>query len=285
MSDIIDLHVHSTRSDGIHTPREVVGLAAAAGVSALALADHDALDGIDEAMAEGTRLGVTVIPAVELSVAYQDLDDIHLLGYYVDHLDEGLQRQLAFYREERATRCVRMVERINQRLLRRRRSPLDLSEIEELAAGAIGRPHIARVLMARGYARTMQDAFEQYLIPCNVPKSYFPMADAITEIHRTGGVAVLAHPNSITDDRQQLTGLIAELIPLGLDGIEAYNNLCDEVGTAWLQHLARQHGLLVTGGSDFHGGNDGIELGRVRGSITVPASLLPPLAARARRPL
>jgi predicted metal-dependent phosphoesterase TrpH len=139
------------------------------------------------------------------------------------------------------------------------------------------------VLLAHGYARTMQDAFEQYLIPCNVPKSYFPMAEAIAEIHRTGGVAVLAHPHAISDDRRTLEALVAELVPLGLDGIEAYNNLCDEEGMAHLHHLARQHGLLVTGGSDFHGGSDGIEIGKVRGSVTVPASLLPPLADRARR--
>jgi hypothetical protein len=142
---------------------------------------------------------------------------------------------------------------------------------------------MARVLMAHGYVRTMQDAFEQYLIPCDVPKSYFPMAEAIAEIHRTGGVAVLAHPHSISDDRNVLENLVAEFVSLGLDGIEAYNNLCDDDESAFLQRLALRHGLLVTGGSDFHGGNDGIEIGRVRGSITVPADLLAPLAAKARR--
>jgi hypothetical protein len=258
-------------------------MAAAAGVSALALADHDALDGIDEAIEEGNRLGVAVIPAVELSVAYGNLEDVHLLGFHVNHRDERLLQQMVFYREERASRCVRMVELINQRLANRGRKKIELAEIEEQAAGAIGRPHMARVLIAHGYARTMQDAFEQYLIPCNVPKSYFPMADAIAEIHRTGGVAVLAHPHSITDDRQTLETLVAELVPLGLDGIEAYNNLCDDENMAYLQHLAQKHGLLVTGGSDFHGGSDSIEIGRVRGSVTVPATLLAPLSARARR--
>jgi hypothetical protein len=283
MADIIDLHIHSNRSDGIHPPREVVAMAAAAGVTAMALADHDALDGIDDALEEGARLGIAVIPAVELSVAYADLEDIHLLGFHVDHRDQRFLQQLQHYRDGRTTRCHRMVERINQRLAARGKKPISLAEIEEQAAGAIGRPHMARVLMAHGYVRTMQDAFEQYLIPCDVPKSYFPMAEAIAEIHRTGGVAVLAHPHSISDDRNVLENLVAEFVSLGLDGIEAYNNLCDDDESAFLQRLALRHGLLVTGGSDFHGGNDGIEIGRVRGSITVPADLLAPLAAKARR--
>lgn len=283
MADIIDLHIHSDCSDGIYPPRQTVVLAAAAGVSAMALADHDTLNGIDKAMEEGALRGVTVIPAVELSVAYRDLDDIHLLGFHLDHHDPQLKEKLAYYRDERARRCVRMIERINRRLSARGRNPLLLDEVEVPEGGAVGRPHIARALMARGYARTMQDAFEQYLIPCNVPKQRFPLAEAIEEIHRTSGVAVLAHPHSITTDQRELAVLVAEMVSLGLDGLEVYNNLCDTDDIAFLTSLTQRHDLVITGGSDFHGGNDGIEIGKVRGSYTVPDTLLVPLAARSKR--
>jgi predicted metal-dependent phosphoesterase TrpH len=283
MNGTIDLHIHSNRSDGIHSPREVVRLAAEAGLSAMALADHDALDGVDEALDEGEHLGVIVIPAVELSVAHRDHEDVHLLGFHINHRDPLLCATMDYYRSERTRRCERMVQRINERLALRRKLPIDMAEIEALAAGSVGRPHMARVLIAHGYARTMQDAFEQYLIPCNVPKHYLTAAEAIDEIHRTGGVAVLAHPHSITDDNAILAEVVNELVSLGLDGLEAYNNLCDSDEMSRLERLASDHGLIVTGGSDFHGNNDGLEIGLVRGSIRVPDTLLEPLAQRARR--
>ena len=284
MEQLMDLHVHSQHSDGILTPSELVRRASSKGVKVIALADHDNLDGIDEALREGKLVGVDVVPAVELSVTYKIFDDVHLLGYYINHHDETFERILANYRSERNTRNAKMIEKINIRLSVHGKGHITISEVESLAAGAIGRPHIARILVEKGFAHDIQDAFEKYLIPCNVTKKYFPMEEAINEIKRIGGVAVLAHPQSITQDRKTLAALVADLALIGLDGLEVFNNMCYKDDIFFLENLARSLNLIMTGGSDFHGFEEGVEIGTGRGGLSIPCSLLDPLKLKASQP-
>ncbi|KAF0220067.1 MAG: phosphotransferase domain-containing [Geobacteraceae bacterium] len=269
MERYIDLHIHSCHSDGLHTPTELVEMAAAKGLKAIAIADHDSVAGIDEAVEAGNRLGVEVIPAVELSVEFKHYHDVHLLGYCIDHNDTDFQEKLAEFRRRRNARGEAIVERINGRLSSEKKGSISYEEVLAAADGALGRPHIARILIDKGFARNLQDAFRKYLDPCNVPKLYFPMADALAEIRRIKGVSVLAHPPSITEDRTTLRNIIHELAAMGLDGLEVFNNMCYNDDMIFFESVAMQLELVMTGGSDFHGFEDDIEIGVGRGGLAV----------------
>lgn len=265
----VDLHVHSLHSDGVHTPAALVEMAARKGLEAIALADHDSVAGLDEALAAGERQGVEVIPAIELSVEFRGYRDIHLLGYFIDYRDAAFQEQLALFRARRDERGRAIITRINAKLSQEGRGSISYEEVQALAAGALGRPHIAQVLVAHGIARDIQDAFDRYVVPCNVPKRYFPMTEALTEIRRLRGVSVLAHPTTVTDDRTALRALVTELAAMGLDGVEVFNNSCYSDDMIFLESLANRLGLVKTGGSDYHGIEDDIEMGSGRGALTV----------------
>ena len=272
MENLIDLHLHSNFSDGVPTPGELVALASELGLRAIALADHDTVDGINEALAAGAACGLEVLPALELSVAFGPYSDVHLLGYLLDHRDPELLATLQEFRDKRERRGEAIIDRINEKLALEGRPPIEAREAAALAGGALGRPHIAQVLMAKGYAANMQDAFNRYLVPCDVPKRYFPVDEALATVHRLGGVAVLAHPTTISAERPILAGVIDELCSMGLDGLEAYNNVCSEQESGWLRSYAGQRGLIWTGGSDYHGIEEGIGIGTGRGSMAVPYS-------------
>jgi 3',5'-nucleoside bisphosphate phosphatase len=272
MKNLVDLHLHSTFSDGVKTPTELARMACDLGLKAIAVADHDTVDGIDEALAAGAACGLEVIPSIEFSVAYGSYRDVHLLGYLLDHRDPGLLEILAEFRERRAKRGDAIVDRINEKLATEGREPISAAAAAALAGGAMGRPHIAQVLMSKRYVHDMQEAFSRYLIPCDVPKRYFPVEEALATIRRLGGVAVLAHPVSITQERAKLTEIIDALCALGLDGLEAYNNICGEQESNFLRSYAEKHGLVWTGGSDYHGIEAGISMGTGRGSMAVPYS-------------
>jgi 3',5'-nucleoside bisphosphate phosphatase len=272
MNNLIDLHLHSNYSDGVRTPGELVTMASELGLKAIALADHDTVDGIDEALAAGAACGLEVLPALELSVAFGPYSDVHLLGYLLDHRDPGLLETLREFRDKRETRGEAIIDRINEKLASEGRAPMTSQEAAALAGGALGRPHIAQVLMSKGYVANMQDAFVRYLIPCDVPKRYFPVDEALATIKRLGGVAVLAHPTTITNERAVLAGVLDELCALGLDGLEAYNNVCSEQESGYLRSYAVHRGLVWTGGSDYHGIEEGICMGTGRGTMAIPYS-------------
>lgn len=280
MKKLVDLHVHSTSSDGIFKPAELAKIANDAGLMAFALADHDSIDGIDEAIAAADRLSIECIPAVELSVEYEKYSDVHLLGYFIDHKDEKFREMLSLFCERRESRGIRVVERINERLLAEGREPIDISDVMALAEGALGRPHIARVLIAKGYCTDMQNAFDSYLKQCNVPKEYLPFDRAVAEIIRTGGVPVLAHPQSISRDRSELLMIISDMAARGLGGIEACNTMGYQGDDSFLKKLADNMGLVATGGSDFHGGDEGLFMGRGRGDLTIDYSVVEALKAK-----
>lgn len=271
---MVDLHIHSTSSDGIFKPAELVAIARAAGISAIAIADHDSIDGINEALAAAAAAGITLIPSVELSVAYGKYHDVHILGYFIDQNDRQFNEKLLLFRERRETRGLQVIANINQKLQSEGKPTLASSEILARAEGSLGRPHIARALIDKGLAASMQDAFNAYLVPCNVPKEYFPFADALAEIHRMGGVAVLAHPQSISRDKSELSAIISDMAAKGLDGVEAFNSMGVEGEDSFLKKTAQALGLVVTGGSDFHGGEEGFDMGRGRGNLYLTEDLL-----------
>ncbi len=247
----IDLHTHSTASDGLYSPAELVRLAYAAGLTRLGLVDHDTTDGLEEAEREGEALGVTVIPGIEINTDLpQGLGDAHILGSYIEYARPAFQRSLRALRDARERRGERMVERL-------RALGVDISweRVRELAGGAVGRPHIARALIEAGYATSVNDAFDEYLSPGRpgyVPRYKLSDEDAVRLIKSARGVPVLAHPAHIPDLEERV---LAPLVMVGLQGLECYygDYTPDEVER--LLRLADAYGLIPTGGSDYHGPN------------------------------
>lgn len=269
MNQSVDLHLHSTSSDGIFKPAELVKMAAASKISAIAIADHDSIDGINEAISAAAQFGITVIPAVELSVEYSTYHDVHILGYWIDHTDPAFIAMLSQFRETRESRGLKVIDKINRKLESEGRRPIESGDVMALAEGALGRPHIARIIIEKGYSANMQDAFTNYLQPCNVPKEYLPFEEAVKEIIRVGGVPVLAHPQSITRNREELAQIIRDMSSKGLGGIEAQNTMGFDGDEGFLRQLAGSLGLAVTGGSDFHGTEEGLCMGKGRGNLNI----------------
>ncbi len=268
---LVDLHIHSTCSDGYFQPEELVCMARDAGLAAISIADHDNVDGISAAQQAGAELGLEVLAGVELSTQWYEYYDMHLLGYGFDPQDPYLNRELNEFQEFRAGRNRQIIDRVNQKLAEEGRAPIDPDVVRKLAGGTIGRPHIAQALREIGYVVDNEEAFNRYLVPCNVPKRYFPVDEAIKLIQQSGGVAVLAHPPYVTRERRLLEKLVAELVGMGLDGIEVYNNGSNMEDTDWLIKLARQHQLIIAGGSDFHGDpGSNIEIGSGFRGMKIP---------------
>jgi predicted metal-dependent phosphoesterase TrpH len=276
----IDLHIHSSFSDGAYTPTELVSLAEKLSVSTIAIADHDSVAGVQEATVAGTVAGVDVLTAVELSVQFKEWKDVHLLGYGIDYNDKHFLENLDKFRRRRDGRNDEILGRVNEMLKSEGRSALDRETVRSFARDSIGRPHIARALLERGYVSSVEEAFKNYLVPCNVPKLYWPIDEAISEIHRIGGVAVLAHPTSISKDTGILGSIISSLHATGLDGIEVYNNMSWPQEIEFLRRTADAQGMLVTAGSDFHGIEEGLEIGKGREGIRFDSALLAPLHER-----
>lgn len=246
-----DLHLHSTRSDGIHAPAEVMRMAAQAGLAAAALADHDTVDGIGEARAAASSLGIRFIPAVEVTVGFEGRD-IHVLGYFVDPENPGLAALLVGLRRARAERLRRMLAR-----LRRLGMPLNGSEVRaQVPRGAtVGRPHLAECLVRRGWVESLQDAFRYYIgteCPAYVPSTTSSPEETLRILRAAGGVPVLAHPALYRDSE-----IIERFAAAGLLGIEVAHPRHDPAETARLRKIAAELGLLETGGSDYHGGGRG----------------------------
>ncbi|MBI3810668.1 MAG: PHP domain-containing protein [Nitrospirae bacterium] len=278
----IDLHAHSTASDGSLTPPELIRYAADKKLSAMALTDHDCVDGLDEAVAEGERLGIEVIPAVELSADHPD-GTMHILGFFVDRRHEGFCGRLRRLQEARRERNPKIIQNLQS-------LGLNLTYDEVVAAsggGQVGRPHFAKVLVQKGYVSSMQEAFERYLkkgAPGYVEKFRFSPQDAIAAIHEAGGVAVLAHPFTLYKDNSvPLDPLLEGLSQAGLDGIEVIYSTYSGEQTRYYRERAEKYNLLPSGGSDFHGAHKpGIDLGVGQGRLEVPYELLEPLRKKAQ---
>lgn len=259
----IDLHTHSTASDGTFPPREVVRLAKERRLKALALTDHDTIAGLPEAMAAGQEFGIEVIPGVEISARHAN-GSMHILGYFLDYESEPLARRLTVLQKARQDRNPQIIAKLNQLGI-----PLTMEQVERLSGGGqVGRPHIARALYEGGYVRSLQEAFDIYLGndgKAYVSKFRFPPEEAMAMIRDAGGIPVLAHPFTLgLHTSETLRPLLKELMALGLAGIECYYPEHSFGQEALYLFLARELGLLVTGGSDFHGDNKPeVTLGRI----------------------
>ena len=277
---IIDLHVHSCHSDGSLTPEELVTLAREVGLSAFALTDHDTTDGIGEALLAASGTGLEVVPGIEFSTRWLHRD-IHILGYYMDYQAPSFQQKLREFLDARDFRNRQMCARIQEYT----GCPLTLSDLQNrFPQAVITRAHMAAWLVEQGFAETKNTAFDKYLgehAPCFVPKSEVTPRDAICLILAHGGVPVLAHPLLYALSKKQLRLLLGELTECGLLGIEAVYVLNRGSEEAFCRALAEEYGLLVTGGSDFHGKNKpDIALGTgIRSGLTVPYSLLEDMKA------
>jgi len=259
----VDLHTHSTASDGTLPPEGVIEAAKRCGLKALALTDHDTVGGIPAARAAGERLGVRVIAGVELS-GFQEEHEIHVLALHLSHL-ETLETRLEGLRALRLTRAERIVEKLNALAI-----PITLDEVLlQSNGGAVGRPHVARALIARGVVHDFRDAFMRYLGgngSAFVPKDRLSIEDAIAMAHEAGGLAIWAHPSE-GGRRERLEPLVAA----GLDGIEIRHPSHSGEDVKRLQALTDFFALVPSGGSDWHGATDGP---RRLGVMNIPSEWL-----------
>ena len=267
----IDLHTHSLRSDGALVPAELVRRAAERGVRVQALSDHDTLVGVGEAIATGTELGVRIIPATELNTE-SEWGDAHVLAYFVDPADAALEERLRWLRENRGRRVELMIAK-----LRELGYAITLERVLEIAqGGALGRPHLAQALFEKGYVPSYDEAFHTVIAkdsPAYVSRVGLTPLEAVELVRKHGGVPSLAHPGTV----ERLAELLPKLVAAGLAGIECFYGAHSPTWTAHCLALAREHGLVPTGGSDFHGRS---EHGADLGAVFVPPETIDLLEAR-----
>lgn len=279
MEGYADLHTHTRASDGTGTPSDNVRLAAAAGLSAVSITDHDTVAGLEEALEAGRAAGITVVPGVEISSS-ENGKDIHVLGYYMDVADPLFLSRLEELRNVREGRNERMLERLRElgyaitlEEVLERRGPVEHKDT------SVGRPHIAQVLVDKGYAESQQDAFNRLIGENGAafisPKRISPET-AIAWIHEAGGAAVLAHPGLYGNDT-----LVERLAGTGLDGIEADHSDHSPEEVEKYREITRRYGLVATAGSDYHGERGGEVFHGPLGGRRVEAAVLPLLQERA----
>ncbi|MCX6340496.1 MAG: PHP domain-containing protein [Candidatus Aureabacteria bacterium] len=245
----IDLHVHTKASDGLYSPADIVKMAVSAGVSVLGIADHDTVNGIDEARAAASKKELELIPGVEIN-SYNGDAEYHILGYFLDHKNSELLRALEELRAARIRRMHRIVSKLG--LIGITVNPQEILGFAE--SGTVGRPHIAQALVRNGYATSIRDAFDRYIgagKPAYAPRSKLTPVEAIDIIKTAGGLAALAHPGLWHGD-----ALIPQLAAWGIIGIEVYSPDHTAVQVARYRDIARGLGLVALGGSDFHGWGD-----------------------------
>jgi len=268
---MIDLHVHSRISDGTDPPARLVDLARAVGLTAMALTDHDTLEGIPEAVAAADG-HLELIPGIELSVHW-DGHGMHLLGYWIP--DGGaVDGLLAWIQEGRIIRNLEMLEALSGMGIVI--TPEELAE--ESGPGVTGRPHFAAILVRRGIVDTLGQAFDEYLSygrPAYRPRRRLQAGQAIAAIHADGGVAAVAHPHTVADDADGFASAFKAFSELGIDGVECHYSEYDPAQRMRLVEVARSFGLVPTGGSDYHGGKkEHLRLGVGNGDLRVPDEVL-----------
>lgn len=272
LDKLIDLHTHTNFSDGTKSPFQLVNYAKNMGLSAIAITDHDTVDGIDEAIKAGMEVGIEVVPGIEIDVEYET--EIHLLGYYLDYTSKQLKDTLEMLNVNRMNRNIALVENLISLGF-----DLSMSDVLQEADGeVIGRLHIAKTMVTKGIVPKVDDAFKRFLgrgMPAYVEKQRLIPQKGIDIIKDAGGVPVLAHPMFIGLDFDELGDLIHELKLCGLMGIEVYYSTHTRQEVTNLLMIAEKYELIVTGGSDYHGGNKrDIEIGRGFGNLKVDYALL-----------
>lgn len=277
---VIDLHAHTTASDGSLTPAELVAHAAELGLRAVAITDHDTIDGLAEALTAARRYGIEVVPGVEIPLEFASFT-LDMLGYFLcGPPTQELHDQLRSLRRERDERNAQILAK-----LAGLGYPLRREELAAAAGGeAVGRPHIGEALRRRGYVSSITEAFERLLrrgAPAFVERRRLSLPSAMRLIHESGGVAVIAHPGIIRTDSAGLRRLLREGVRQGLVGLECSYPLHDDRTTEQCLALAAEYGLVATGGSDFHGAiKPAIQLGRGSGGQPIPDEMLDRLKER-----
>ncbi len=263
----IDLHIHTkTGSDGNLSIEEVFKEAKRRNIDSMSITDHDSIDCQEKAIALAREYGITYIPGVELNVTFQYLDksvSLDFLGYRYDIGNQALKNKLQLIREHRETRARQILEKLNVEFDKEdieRFTETDLKKIQDSVDGAFGRPHIANYLIEKGLVRDKQEAFDKYLVKCDVPKYPLSLAEASELIRNASGMLVHAHPNdpngtslvSITPDLAEQARIIEEYMLNYIDGVECWHSRHDAKTTAFYIEFAKKHGLVMTGGSDCH---------------------------------
>lgn len=250
MTHLCDLHMHSTASDGQYTPSELMKLAKAHGLEAVALTDHDTTDGVAEAIEVGKAWGLCVIPGIEMSA--REYKTFHILGYGMDMNDAGFQEKIAGLQNQRGERGERITQYLHEKGV-----PISYEEVKTLTMGAsIGRPHFARVMLQHGWCGSWEEAFGAYLDTDEFHERVEdkpPVQECVEDIKVAGGKVSLAHPWQIGIDNDALDALVQQLKNIGLDAIECYYPKHTPKQVAFYLTLTKKYGLHVTGGSDFHG--------------------------------
>jgi len=266
-----DLHMHTTFSDGVHSPLELLKKAREAGLSTIAITDHDHVGALDEAAEYGSQIGITVVPGLELSITLHERD-FHVLAYFFDHTHSRLLDYLAFFRGERLKRAERIVRKLNSLNI-----PLRLDAVLEKAGiAAVGRPHIASALVEEGLVDSFQGAFQRFIGtggPAYETKFQLNPTDAFRLISEAGGLSFLAHPGNYLSEQQLL-----ELIKFGLDGIEVVHPSHSPTMQEYYRGIVNNYFLLESGGSDYHGGKKNDE--HIFGSCTVPLHVVETMRRR-----
>jgi 3',5'-nucleoside bisphosphate phosphatase len=265
-SSYVDLHCHSTASDGTLSPTEVVRLAREVGLSAMSLTDHDTIGGVEEAASEAKRLGIDFLPGIEISAEFPEPGTMHLLGYGVDPRSEVMRDLTKTLLSGRDTRNPKIIAKLRQLHV-----DITMEEVERGAGGkVVGRPHIAAILVRKGYVSSIKQAFEKYLAPGGLAyfdKERLSPGKAISMIVECGGLPVLAHPIQLWYlNDAELERIVKDLVDMGLRGIEVIHSDHGPELIERYSQLAKRYGLLKTGGSDFHGTNKTrIQLGTANG--------------------
>lgn len=275
----VDLHLHTTASDGAMSPSEIVKYAQAKGLQAISITDHDTIEGLEEGLSEGERINFEVIPGIEISAEHPP-GSMHLLGYLFDTHHPLLNERLAHLQQARAERNPKIAEKLKKLGLQ-----VSLEEVVKVSGGGqVGRPHFAQVLLDKGYVRSFQEAFERYLkkgAPAYVEKFRYSAGEALHFIREAGGVGVLAHPKTLgLSGYAELERVLFQLAREGLRGLEVYYPEHSALEVAQYKTLAERCGLVITGGTDYHGleGN-GLDIGVGRGEMRLPYSIVVELKA------
>jgi len=269
-----DLHVHTFYSDSTFSPEEVVSCAKERGLSAIAICDHDTVDGIDPCMALGAVAGVEIIPGIEMSVEKDDAE-IHMLGYFLDWKQDWLRNKLKEIQDSRVERIFVMIEKLNGMGVK-----VDAEEVFKIAVnkGSVGRLHLAKAMVSSGAVKKLREAFDKYIgfaKPCYVPYTKLTPKETIDLILRAGGVPVIAHPNLIGND-----DYIGEFALHGLRGLEVYHTDHKPHISKKYEAIAKERGLIMTGGSDCHGMGKGRIL---MGTVRVPYEVVEELKREAEK--
>lgn len=275
----VDLHVHSNKSDGSLSPSDLVLEAKKKGLKAFALTDHDTVDGIDEAMAASENSGVTVIPGIELSTEYEG-KDIHIVGLLIDKEQPAFRDKIQEFVDSRILRNQKMCLKLTEA-----GCPLTYEElVEEFPGAVITRAHYAQILLKKGYTKSLKEAFERYIGdrgPCFIPREKITPEDGVKLILSAKGIPVLAHPLLYGMGKERLQILVDRLKDAGLEAIEAVYCTYSPSEETQMREFAKKNGLLISGGSDFHGNaKPGLEMGTGYGKLYVSAEILDELVKR-----